>query len=149
MADPIIIDDTGGLLEKLQPALRVWDKNKTHKLDGLKTKRAEIHEKLTRLVVFIGDYPTPTILDQVDGKDLDSFTLETRRVASVQGKYDGRAGSEVLTLLASDPMYEDTRDPFSYYMKVIAQITNATVQYRSTTLRVDFEGYVKIALVFG
>src|SRR5260370_1280441 len=65
MADPIIIDDTGGLLEKLQPALRVWDKNKTHKLDGLKTKRAEIHEKLTRLVVFIGDYPTPTILHQI------------------------------------------------------------------------------------
>ena len=52
MADPIIIDDNGGAVA---PSLRVVDTKKMRDLHGLKTRRAEIPEKLARLVVFTGD----------------------------------------------------------------------------------------------
>jgi len=145
MADPIIIDDNGGAVA---PSLRVVDTKKMRDLHGLKTRRAEIPEKLARLVVFTGDYPLPTILHQVDGNDLLSFALEAEGLANVRGKYDGSAGSERLILLTSDPMDQDTLDPYSYYVNVKAKITYATIHYRSMALRVDFDGNVKIALEF-
>src|SRR5260370_12123179 len=135
MADPIIIDDTGG--QKVKPALTVREQNLHNKrLDGLTTPNATATIPFGLKSLSVYSVPAPgKKLFEILASDLKSFVVTD----SIENFVQGISTAKYLTLIASKPMVDNGTDPDLYYIiNTAATVKHVSVQVVNQ-IKVDFD----------